>query len=361
MNERSDRLTLAYQILTCGNLTLRNRVLKGKITIERFFELNPGQLHALGGGKELLPAFFDPLSLAEKELATAQKNDIKIVFPTSPSFPSRLLDIYDPPQCLYIKGAENALNGMTLGVIGSRRHSSYGPRVINSFFPDIVSSGLTIVSGMAYGIDALAHHKTFELKGVTVGVNAGGLLHLYPAGNKPLFKEITTNGCIVSEFPLTTVPRPHYFPIRNRIIAGLSRKVWVVEAAEKSGSLITARLAMENGRDVLATPGPVDASTSKGCNRLIRDGAKPVLCVEDILEEYGISIKRRSTRTDQGPSLSTDESLLLDLLKENGVKDIDFLVEKSTLPVNKVVCTLNGLLLKNIVGTESGGFWHINE
>jgi len=354
-------LSLAYQILTCGNLKLRKNTIKENISLERFFTLTIKQLQFLGATKEMISGFSDPIPLAKKEYDIALKNKIKIHFINSPSYPRTLQDIYDPPQCIYTRGDDSSLHGKTLGVVGSRKHSMYGSRIINTFFPEIIASGLTVVSGMAYGIDALAHQKAIALDGKTVGVNAGGLLHLYPAGNKNLFNEIISSGCIVSEFPLSTIPRPHYFPIRNRIIAGLSQKVWIVEAAERSGSLITARLAIESGKDVLVTPGPVDSPTSMGCNRLIKDGAKPILKVEDILEEYGIFIKSKLVDPICGQTFNLEETILLDLLKENGVKDIDFLVEKSTLPVNKVVSALNGLLLKKIVTTHSGGYWQIYE
>ncbi len=360
MTDTKELYALAYQILTSGNLRLRRNVLKEGIGPESFFKLNTSQLQKLGATKELFPGFLNPLALAQLETDKADKNSIKILYHSSPFFPLGLKTIYDPPLCLFLLGNPSALKYRTLGIVGSRRHSHYGTRVLKKFFPGLIEAKLAIVSGMAYGIDTAAHRLAIDHKGVTIGVNAGGMRHLYPPGNHRLFSDILSAGCIVSEFPLDTVPRPYHFPIRNRIIAGISEKIWVVEAAEKSGSLITARLALENGRDILATPGPIDIPTSEGTNRLIRDGARPILTTDDILDEFGIRIKQNKTGLDT-VSFATEERVLLDLLKENGVKDIDFLVEKSKLPVNLVISTLNRLLLNTVLATHPGGGWSINE
>lgn len=360
MISTNDRLSLAFQCLTCESLKLRRNVLKEKISAESFFRLTIAELKCLGASKELFPRFFDPIALADQQISRANDHGIKIVYSHSPSFPQRLHDIFDPPLCVFVLGDEAVLHQRTLGVVGSRRHSQYGIRIMKKYFTALINAQIVIVSGMAYGIDTAAHNMALEHQGKTIGVNAGGLLHFYPAGNHQLFKHILSSGCIVSEFPVDTVPRPYHFPIRNRIIAGLSEKIWIVEAAERSGSLITARLALENGRDVLATPGPVDAPTSEGANRLIRDGAKPVLGVKDILEEFGLEIEKKIP-TESSPICDEDEKLLLDILKENGVKDIDFLVEKAALPVNIVLSALNGLLIRGIVNLNPGGLWNINE
>lgn len=353
-------LYLAYQILTCDHLKLRRKVIKEGISVEEFFSLSTEQVLRLGLAHNQLAGFTEPIVLAQKEYSKAKESNITITFPSCPDYPESLRHIFDPPQCLYMIGTKPDWNASALAVVGSRKPSPYGTQIMASYLPKLASAGLLIISGMAYGIDTLAHTLTLARDGKTVGVNAGGLMHLYPPGNRSLIAEIASRGCIVSEFPLQTIPRPYHFPIRNRIIAGLSQKVWIVEAAERSGSLITARLALENNRDVLSTPGPVNSPTSMGTNRLIRDGAKPVLSVNDILEEFGIHI------IDEGEKRKTlvmgdREIVLLDLLKENGVKDIDFLVEKSALPVHVVVSILNGLLLQGIVAANPGGTWNINE
>lgn len=360
MNDKKELLELAYQMLTCGNLKLRRNIIKENIKPNQFFSLNTKQLLTLGANKDLFPGFFDPLKLAGREMEDANNKNIRILFQSSENFPESLINLYDPPLCIYLMGDESVLKSRTLGIVGSRRHSQYGTRIMKKYFTSLIDAKLTIVSGMAYGIDSAAHTMSLELNGKTIGINAGGLYHLYPSGNRHLFKKIVSSGCIISEFPLSTVPRPYHFPIRNRIIAGLSEKIWVVEAAEKSGSLITARLAIENGRDVLATPGPVDTNTSAGSNRLIKDGAKPILSVVDILEEYGLSLKKKEIPLS-ATSFDQTELCLLDLLKVNGLKDIDYLVEKSSLPVTLIISTLNGLLLKGLVSTHSGGVWSINE
>jgi DNA processing protein len=355
MNQ-TDYLQIAFQLLSSENLKLRTQYLNSGLTIEEFYNLSIPHFLKIGGTPHHISIFLDPIKASLNEIELAKENDISIVTKAEKNYPDFLRYIYDPPFFLYVKGNENLINQALLGVVGSRHHSQYGLRVLNLFLPPIISHNIGILSGMAYGIDTQAHLLAIQNNGRTVGVNAGGLLHLYPKGNRTLFNKIINSGCIISEFPLRTIPRPFHFPIRNRIIAGICTKLWVVEAAEKSGSLITARIANESGKDILATPGPVDSITSQGTNKLIQDGASTILSANDLLLEFNINpnkIKIKQTYLN----LEDEEKLLLDLFKANDVKDIDFIIYKTKLPTSRVLSSLNGLLLKGMITSLPGGFW----
>ncbi len=201
---------------------------------------------------------------AEKETARLEKNGIEIVFSDDEDYPPRLAEIYDPPDLIYVRGDRALLRREKLAVVGSRRGGAYGQSALNRVLPTCCRAGLVIVSGMAFGIDSMAHRVALRENGGTIGVNAGGLLHLNPPGNSALIRKIVERGAVISEFPLDVTPRPFLFPVRNRIISGISRAVLVVEAAMRSGSLITARLALDQDREVLAVPGNIDSPLEPG-------------------------------------------------------------------------------------------------
>lgn len=217
--------------------------------------------------------------------AWAQQPGNAIVCLGDPAYPKTLLDIHDPPVILYIKGDPQRLDCPGLAIVGARSASPQGHANAMAFARSLSRAGLTIVSGLALGIDAAAHEGALEGQGSTVAVIGTGADRIYPARNEGLARRIAEGGAIVSEFPLGTPAVAHNFPRRNRLIAGLSQGVLVVEAAMGSGSLITARLANEQGREVFAIPGSIHSPLSKGCHRLIREGAKLVETAEDILEE----------------------------------------------------------------------------
>ncbi len=287
------------------------------------------------------------------ELKQAALHGVRVIASDDPGFPELLRRIYDPPGIIYVLGDAGLLVRDSLAVVGSRRASSYGYRVLEDLLPPICHSGLVIVSGMAFGIDARSHLIALREQGKTIGVNAGGLLNLYPAGNQGMIRSIVAKGAVVSEFPLAVVPRPFYFPIRNRVIAGLTRAVLVVEAAMKSGSLITARLALEQNREVLAVPGPISSPLSAGTNRLLQEGAKVILEAGDILEEYGLTLPGVFHGCQD---LSPRERRVLDLLAINEVKSIDDFVEELGLSTPETIALLMGLLLKNLVLEEGGSY-----
>lgn len=228
----------------------------------------------------------------ERALAWAQEPGNHILTLADDTYPRALLDIPDPPLLLYVKGALALLQQPALAIVGARTASAHGEANAEAFARHLASQGFTIVSGLAAGIDTAAHRGALgcstagEAQGAsTIAVIGTGIDRIYPSSNAALAREIATCGAIVSEFALGTPPLPHNFPRRNRIIAGLSQGVLVVEAALNSGSLITARLATETGREVFAIPGSIHSPLARGCHRLIRDGAKLVETAEDVVEE----------------------------------------------------------------------------
>ncbi len=218
----------------------------------------------------------------DKEYEKLTKKGIKVLTIKDKNYPKLLKEIYAPPAILYIKGK---LSEPCLSIVGSRQLSPYGYRTAPKLSFDLAKKGLTIVSGLAKGIDTLAHQAALKANGKTIAVLGSGLDNIYPRDNKKLFEEITQNGAVISEFPLGAPPKGQHFPQRNRIVSGLSLGVLVIEAGERSGSLITARQALEQNRDVFAVPGPINSLTSAGTNGLNKMGAKPVTEANDILEE----------------------------------------------------------------------------
>jgi len=227
---------------------------------------------------------FNDWQPVERELEMADRLGVSIVTSDSPLYPPLLLNIYDFPPVLYVKGTL-AQSDLPLAVVGSRMASTYGRCATERLCRELALEGITIVSGMARGIDSAAHTGALAGKGRTIAVLGSGLDVIYPPESKELFGKITENGAVITEFPFSTQPLAANFPVRNRIISGLSLGVVVVEAGEKSGSLITARVALEQGREVFAVPGNIDSPGTKGTHRLIREGAKLVEDTRDILEE----------------------------------------------------------------------------
>jgi DNA processing protein len=229
----------------------------------------------------------------EAEIIRAEKAAIKVVPFTDPTYPPRLRMIPDPPPLLYVKGGIRREDEKAVAVVGSRSASDYGRRMARDLCRGLASLGFTVVSGMARGIDGTAHGTALNSGGRTIAVLGSGVDRPYPADHTQLYQRISENGAVISEFPLGTRPMAFNFPARNRLISGLSLGVVVVEATEKSGSLITAALALEQGREVFAVPGEVGASRSRGAHRLIRQGAKLVETVDDIMEEIAPQLLTR--------------------------------------------------------------------
>jgi len=230
-------------------------------------------------------------SVFEREVEQCEKAGIRIISLLDPDYPKNLSAIYDPPFILYVKGTLIPEDEVAIAIVGSRHPTTYGMRCSNRFASELAERGLTIVSGFARGIDGEAHRGALKGKGRTIAVLGSGLDVIYPKEHTSLYGDIVASGAIVSEFPIGTVPAAFNFPRRNRIISGLAIGVLVVEASQRSGSLITARIAAEEGREVYVIPGPIDSIASGGTNQLIQNGAKLVTQVENILEDLAPQIR----------------------------------------------------------------------
>lgn len=228
------------------------------------------------------------LDASERQLAERGYGAMPI---TSLLYPAPLAAILDAPPVLLVAGEPRQLSGQLVAIVGARAATVYGLSLAHALGERLAQVGVTVVSGLARGIDAAAHRGALEAGGKTIAVQACGPDRVYPAEHRRLAEQVKENGALITELPVGTPPRAPYFPLRNRIISGLSTCVVVVEARERSGSLITARHALDQGRDVMAFPGPVTSPTSLGPNRLIRDGAIPILDVDDVIENLGLEIE----------------------------------------------------------------------
>lgn len=298
--------------------------------------------------------FADPEAIVRQEEKKAHLAKAAIITLLDTAFPQLLREIYDPPLALYVKGSLPQDMSRSLSIVGSRRATHYGQLVTERISRDLVACGFLIVSGLARGIDTIAHRSALASAGETIAVLGCGLDIAYPPENKNLMEQIANQGAVLSEFPFGTEPHKMNFPIRNRIISGISAGVLIIEAGEKSGALITANCALEQGREVLAIPGNIYSPTSRGTNQLIKQGARLVEGVEDILEELGISAGEHSSGTagSQSPpsniKLTREEGKIYALLSYDPVP-IDVIIQKSGLCPQDIHTILLTLEMKGII------------
>jgi DNA processing protein len=303
----------------------------------------------------------------QKDLDLAERRGYRIVCLTDPGYPPLLREIPDPPPFLYVSGALDSTANM-LAVVGSRNATAYGVTNTRRLCGDLAGKGLTIVSGMARGIDTAAHEGALMGKGKTIAVLGSGLEQIYPAENRELFQKITQNGGVVSEFALSALPEAHHFPQRNRIISGMSLGTLVVEASRKSGSLITARLAAEQNREVFAIPGSIHSFKSAGSHVLIKQGAKLVEHVQDILDELNLQSRTLSCG-DGETGVKSAEARVLQQLSEAETAVFkamspypihsDELVRRLSLPSGKLMALLLQLEVKGLVQQTAGNYFSI--
>ena len=302
-----------------------------------------------------------------RQIKLIEKNNVTLIPLDSELYPASLKSIYDPPLVLFVKGEILPQDYFSIAIVGTRLASFYGRAMSEKLSRQLAEKGFTIVSGGARGIDTFSHQAALRVKGRTLAVLGCGLDITYPPENKKLFEEIAKKGAIVSEFPLSTRPDKVNFPMRNRIISGLSLGVVVIEAPHKSGALITVTHANEQGREVFSVPGHADSFVSKGTNQLLRDGAKLVENADDIIEELEpilkSKIKELKTNRPQPiqekqiplikPQLSEEEARLYDLISL-GPLDLDDIIVKSQSSVSAVSAVLMMLQLKKLVKQSPG-------
>ncbi|UCG16180.1 MAG: DNA-processing protein DprA [Phycisphaerales bacterium] len=298
----------------------------------------------------------------EHEIDRAARLGLRILCLADPEYPPALARIPDPPVCLYVRGRFRPEDRGAVSVVGTRRCSHYGSEQARRFGALLAGAGFTVVSGLARGVDGCAHEGALEAGGRTIAVLANGLSEIYPPEHEPLARRVAAHGAVISETPLDAAPEQGNFPRRNRIVVGLGAGLLVVEAPKRSGALISARLATEYNREVFALPGRVDTVQSFGTNRLIRDGAALVTCLEDILEELP-AVERKvvpaSARTGTSPAAdhrdppmpfdaTPDEQAVLDALGTEEIT-LDALCRACDIPVHRITTALMSLQLRGAV------------
>lgn len=295
--------------------------------------------------------------VVKRELSLLKEVGGKIVTLKDDDYPKRLKDIYDPPALLYVRGELKREDELAVAIVGSRKTSPYGRWITERIGQDLARHGVTVVSGMARGIDSVAHKSALQGGGRTIAVLGCGVDVIYPSENRNLFYQIIEHGAILSEFPMGSPPEGGHFPRRNRIISGLSIGAVIVQASAESGSLITAGYALEQGREVFAVPGNVGAEGSRGTNQLIKDGAKMVESSEDILEEILPQWSREREAPPNGwtpvPDLTEEEGVLYRFLGEEP-SHIDAIIRESRLDPGKVSSLLLNLELKGLISQWPG-------
>jgi len=346
-----------------GNVTFR-RLLERFDSPESVFKAAAADLLTVRG---VTPLVVDSIrsgiwqDFAGKESQKLQTSGARLVTFISAEYPKSLFEIPDPPPFLYVRG-QLPSSEPCIAIVGSRRASSYGLQTTARLAEALAQHKVNVVSGMARGVDTAAHKGALRGGGRTTGVLGCGIDKVYPPENRKLFDEAAAQGCLISEFPLGTSPLAENFPRRNRIISGLSRGVLVVEAAENSGSLITAQFALEHGRDVFAVPGNISFATSKGSNRLIKQGAKLVDCVEDILEElpgyFAGSDNTVGCISSRCFSLTPKEAAIYELLIRSPMH-IDDIITQTELTAGEVSSMLLHLELKGAVTPMPGTHYSV--
>jgi DNA processing protein len=330
-------------------------------SIENIFSASRGQLDKLLAGKhDAVSAILDgpEAQTFQSEFDWLEQPGHHLLVWSDPDYPVLLREITDPPMMLYVIGQREALSNPQLAIVGSRNPSPMGRENAQAFARSLAAAGLTVTSGLALGVDGAAHRGALAAGGTTIAVTGTGLDRVYPARHRELAHEIVAHGALVSEFALGTPPLPENFPIRNRLISGLSLGTLVVEAALASGSLITARLATEQGREVFAIPGSIHAPQARGCHALIRQGAKLVETAQDILEELGplASVARAAAPENAAPvpTLDAPMAALLQQIGHDPVS-VDALIERSGLTADAVSSMLLQMELNGLVSSCPGG------
>lgn len=331
-------------------------------SVEQLFSASLADMQAAGmTGRQIYLFKNINWKIIDTDFAWLEKNNGRMIALENEEYPVLLREIHDSPLVLYILGNVNALTQSQIAMVGSRHPSATGKELAHQFARELAAAGLVITSGLALGIDAASHEGALAGSGKTIAVLGTGLKYIYPKNHQKLAQDIIKNeGALISEFPLDTPPKATNFPMRNRVISGLSLGVLVIEAAVRSGSLITARSALEQNREVFAIPGSIHNPMARGCHQLIRQGAKLVETAEDVLEEINLSIKQTKVRL---PAKSNQEPIDLDPIHQRVLAQIgyevtalDVIILRTGLTAAEVCSMLLPLELEGYVQSVRGGY-----
>jgi DNA processing protein len=363
MEEERRTLWVALNMILSDSLRAAQKVVAHFPDLGSIFRASSKKLTALGVEEEKAEALTSPrlIERASRTISWLTKKGYFLLTVEDPEYPSNLREIFDPPFVIYGAGRPEVLEKPSVAVVGARRPTPYGRATAEKLAKDLAASGLVIVSGLARGIDSIAHWGALD-SGKTVAVLGSGLDDIYPPENRGLFRKIAEEGAVITEFPPEMPPFPFHFPLRNRVISGLSLATVVVEATRQSGSLITARLSLEQNRDVMAVPGSLASDLSRGTNWLIKSGAKLVETWEDVVEELPSPLRERflSRRTEEKkkmPAMSPEEKRVFDRLSVETPVHIDELVEAADASVSEMLGLLLNLELKGLVRQAPGKFF----
>lgn len=332
-------------------------------SVKDVFRTSKKRLTSLGADEKEAEALLsgEAEETAAAEIKRAVSLGYSILTKDDREYPERLREIFQPPFVLYCAGNADVLNEPSVSLVGSRKPTPYGRAVADKLARDLASRGLLVVSGLARGLDSVAHWGAVK-EGKTAAVLGSGLENCYPRENRKLFNKIIEKGAVVSEYPLDAPPLGRHFPRRNRIISGLALAVVVIEATLKSGSLISAKLALDQNREVLAVPGNVTSPLSRGTNWLIKSGAKPVESWEDVVEELPHSVREQCAAKNKESGekkrgMTVVEKQIFDELKEDVLIHIDEIAERTDCSVPEILSTLLSLEMKGLVVQRPGKYY----
>ncbi len=319
------------------------------------WEASPQELRSAGLSSKIVENLVKVRSQVDLDIVWEQilTKNIQVITWLDENYPKRLKEIDQPPPVLYISGEIRPEDECAVAIVGTRRITPYGRQVTEEIAAILAHNGVTIVSGLARGVDAVAHQTAINSGGRTLAVLGSGVDRIYPPDNRRLAERMITQGALVSDYPLNTAPEAGNFPPRNRIISGLSRAVIIIEAGLDSGAMITASFAADQGREVFAVPGNITAPQSQGTNRLIRDGARPLLCAQDILETLNLANVQEQQAARVILPADATEAMLLHVIGQEPVH-VDEIRSQTGLPIEKVSATLAMMELKGMVRQVGG-------
>ena len=332
------------------------------------FHASKKELDALEGIGSIRASYiknFHDFNRAEEEMEFIKKYKIKALFLTDKEYPQRLLNCYDSPSLLYYKGNADLNSSKIIAIVGTRNHNEYGKNTCEKFIEELKNENVVIVSGLAFGIDSIAHKTSIKNNLKTVGVLAHGLDRVYPSQNASLAKQMIQDGGLLTEFKSNTIPDRQNFPTRNRIVAGISDCIIVIETGIKGGSLITAELGNGYNKDIFAFPGRITDTRSEGCNYLIKNNkAALITCADDLLENMGWKENKKPTSKKQRElfiKLTEDEKIIIDILQTQVQVHIDELHFKSKLNSSAVAQALLMLEMQGIITSLPGKIYKITD